>query len=66
MGMTVYRFWFQEFWPSAGQFKEINRAFPNDASLFDDRARFARVCGIKWWKQLHESLETQFKKRGRE
>ncbi|KNE54153.1 hypothetical protein AMAG_00151 [Allomyces macrogynus ATCC 38327] len=65
-GTAVYGCWFREFWPSAVQFKEINRAFPNDASLFDDRARFARVGVIKWWKQLHESLEKQFKKRGRQ
>ncbi|KAJ3374574.1 hypothetical protein GGF31_007352 [Allomyces arbusculus] len=65
-GTAVYAFWFQEFWPSAAQFKEINRAFPNDASLFDDRSRFARVGGVKRWKQLHVSLEMQFKNRGRQ
>ncbi|KNE64927.1 hypothetical protein AMAG_10592 [Allomyces macrogynus ATCC 38327] len=65
-GTAVYGFWFQEICPSAVQFKETNRAFPKDASLFDDQARFARVGGIKRWKQLHGSLEMQFKKRGRQ
>ncbi|KAJ3359449.1 hypothetical protein GGF32_009375 [Allomyces javanicus] len=64
-GIAVYGFWFEGSEPSA-VFEEADCRAPEDASLFDDAARFEHVGVIHRWKRLLPSLETEFKKHGRQ